>query len=60
MRYQRDCGYMMRSDFECFQRRAEDYTSDICQCTKDECNSAPSFSMTPALLFVLPVLRYLF
>ncbi|KAK3866848.1 hypothetical protein Pcinc_027651 [Petrolisthes cinctipes] len=54
-RVHRECGYMKREGYDCYQKRAEDYVQDVCQCTSDLCNTAPSFKpLTPLLALTLP------
>ncbi|CAL4172854.1 unnamed protein product [Meganyctiphanes norvegica] len=57
-RIKRDCGYKRREGHECYQKRAEDYTTNVCQCDHDMCNGANSHAFVSVLvifgaLFVL-------
>ncbi|XP_068202406.1 UPAR/Ly6 domain-containing protein crok-like [Palaemon carinicauda] len=54
-RVQRDCGYMRREGYDCYQKRSEDYVMDTCQCENDLCNNAPSLSTSVATMFAVAV-----
>ncbi|XP_042236109.1 uncharacterized protein LOC121875587 [Homarus americanus] len=63
IRLHRDCGYNRREGADCYQKRAEDYVQQVCQCNGDFCNGSPAltFSLAPVLLaLTLPFFaRYL-
>jgi len=40
-RVHRDCGYLRRVEYDCYQTRADDHVVDICQCDEEGCNGAP-------------------
>lgn len=56
-RIQRDCGYMRREGYLCYQKRSEDYVMDTCQCDSDLCNGAPALTTSVAsiLAVVVPI-----
>ena len=54
-RVQRDCGYMKREGYDCYQKRSEDYVMDTCQCENELCNGAPSLSTSVATMFAIAV-----
>ncbi|KAK8381922.1 hypothetical protein O3P69_015142 [Scylla paramamosain] len=58
VRVHRECGYMMREGYECYQKRSEDYVMDVCQCEKDLCNDSPSLTapISSLLAVAIPLL----
>ncbi|CAL4187149.1 unnamed protein product, partial [Meganyctiphanes norvegica] len=54
-RIQRDCGYERREDYDCYQKRSEDYVVTVCQCDEDNCNGANSLVIAPVLALLVPL-----
>jgi len=52
-RVSRDCGYRRRINYDCYQKRSEDYVLDTCQCDGDFCNGAPT-SVASVLALTVP------
>lgn len=57
VRVHRECGYKRRPKYDCYQKRAEDYIQDVCQCDDvDNCNGAHAFTpLAPLLLLSMPL-----
>jgi len=54
VRVHRDCAYMRRENYTCYQQRAEDHVVDVCQCDEEACNSAPAaFSSITTVVLML-------
>ncbi|XP_045137480.1 uncharacterized protein LOC123519897 isoform X2 [Portunus trituberculatus] len=58
VRVHRECAYMMREGYDCYQKRSEDYVMDVCQCDKDHCNNSPALTapITSLLAVAIPLL----
>lgn len=54
VRVHRECAYMRREGYECYQKRSEDYVMDVCQCDDDLCNGSPALS-TPLVPLIAAV-----
>jgi len=57
-RVQRDCAYErreLREGYSCYQKRAEDYTIDVCQCDGDMCNEANNLTYASLLAVLAPL-----
>merc|ERR1712198_237684 len=52
----RDCGYMRREDKDCYQNRAENFVSTVCQCDGDGCNSGHSIAVTAVTSLLIPLI----
>ncbi|XP_018008821.1 uncharacterized protein LOC108666454 isoform X2 [Hyalella azteca] len=60
VRIQRDCGYMRRENYTCYQQRSEDHFFDVCQCDTDNCNTATSFQAPIVAAFVSTIAAVFF
>lgn len=58
VRVHRECAYMMREGYDCYQKRSEDYVMDVCQCDEDHCNNSPALTapVTSLLAVAIPLL----
>lgn len=58
VRVHRECGYMKREGYDCYQKRSEDYVMDVCQCDEDLCNDSPALKapIAPLLAVAIPLL----
>lgn len=54
-RIHRDCGYYERTGYDCYQKRSEDYISDVCQCNTDFCNSGNKIGAV-TLAITIPII----
>lgn len=55
VRVHRECAYMRREGYDCYQKRSEDYVMDVCQCDEDLCNDSPALKAPIASLLAVAI-----